>query len=822
MHTQRQQLLLMDTLISASLPPPGTDLHAVVRTFMMHGNPCTACLRKKRGSEERCRFYFPKKENPHARIDAKGYPIYRRTSSDQWVVSHIPQLLLDLMFHINVEWTLHSGSIAYLYKYINKGVESSGVRISDAHDEIAAFRKARVLSVSEACYRSMGFVINSRRPNVITCRISLTPNTSCETNVNHSATNTDVPLSGDVHEDDEPSHDSLSRHGLNELGLYLIRPDCARHMTICQFWAFYYICGKSERGSLPGFLGINWKKRSSPVEACLGWICVTCGELYFLRLLLLHYEADSLDDLKAGFPTFRERAISVGLFSCDNENLAAVQECMSSGFSSASLRAFFAKLCQYGGSVYGIWDSLPVRNALTYDFLAAESRHESWDLDDTVLLTIICLSSRLISSGFDVITRWNYLGLPSLPTLDDTLYLLSVCPTHALMLRGYAELMDFDLSRKSFTHDYRGEIRSHFHRIPLPTVPQYTNVLRLISENALQQHVFSTILQALVNPKPRTNCFHINGPAGCGKTFVSTGLLLHERLHSRIGLPCATTGVASVNFTHGFTGHALYGFPIEPDETVLSGPKLDSKYMELLHEGKTNRRLELIRAATLLVWDEISMLRRDVFEALDRLLQALMQNTLPFGGKIIVTLGDFRQLPPVDSNNPSRCLDPEMSAYATSTYQSSVLSSPLWSGFQQFTLITNERARNDPELHRTTLDIGNGAITDVLIADLDPRIQRFTTVQESLHWLYETDVTYPYAPKDVHHRALLCVYNSDVDTINSCVMHNLTSTGSSFVTCRSIDSYVSQPELEVHSLPIHLPEEEAALTCRKRARIQST
>ena len=89
---------------------------------------------------------FPKKRERYARIDAKGFPLYRRTSTDQWVVPHIPQLLLDIMCHINVEWTLHSGSIAYLYKYINKGVESLGLRICDAHDEIAAFRKARVLS----------------------------------------------------------------------------------------------------------------------------------------------------------------------------------------------------------------------------------------------------------------------------------------------------------------------------------------------------------------------------------------------------------------------------------------------------------------------------------------------------------------------------------------------------------------------------------------------------------------------------------------------------------------------------------------------------
>ena len=814
MNTQRQQLQLMDALISARLPPPGSDAHAVVRTFMMHGNPCQACLRKKRGSEERCRFFYPKKENQHARIDAKGFPIYRRSNADQWVVPHVLQLLLDLLCHINVEWTLHSGAIAYLYKYINKGVESSGVRISDAHDEIAAFRKARVLSASEACYRTLGFDINSRRPNIITCRISLTPSTPCESNVQNTVAISDVTMSADCHGDDnEPPTDreSLARHGLNELGLYLIRPTCAREMTICHFWASYYICCKSTRGSIPGFMGIHWMKRLSPVESCLAWIPETTGELYFLRLLLLHFETNSLDELKAGFPSFRDRAIDVGLFSCDDENLASMNECIKSGFTPGSIRAFFVKLCLYGGSVYGIWESLSVRKKLILDFLAAETHDESWDLDDTIQLTVISLASALIANGFDVDERWNYLGLPPLPGIEDTIYLLSVCKKYTSMLRDYAEIMDFDLIRKTIHRDSLGEVRSHFQQVPSPHPSYYEEVVRLIGKNTEQYHVFSTILQALLHPNTQTTCFHINGPAGCGKTFVCTALLLHERLLNHIGLACATTGVASINYILGFTGHSLYGFPIERDDTILSGPKIESKYMQVLIDGKTNRRLELIRAATLLIWDEISMLRRDLLEALDRLLQTLMGNTLPFGGKIIITLGDFRQLPPVDSENPSRCLDPEMTAYATSTFQSSVLSSPLWRYFTQFTLIVNERARNDSDFHRTTLHIGNGVVKELEVVNLDPRIRQFTSVSDSLHWLYETDVTYPYAPVDIHHRALLCVYNTDVDIINSCVMAQLSTAGSTFVMCRSIDSYHSQPELEIHDVPLQLPEEEAAV-----------
>ena len=211
-----------------------------------------------------------------------------------------------------------------------------------------------------------------------------------------------------------------------------------------------------------------------------------------------------------------------------------MKECVQSNFTSGSVRAFFVKLCLYGGSVYGIWDDSSVRNKLMFDFLAAESRDESWDIDDAFMLTVMGIAIALVSNSFDIETKWVFLGLPSLPTIDDTLYLLSVCPEYSSMIRNYAGVMEFDLVCETHCRDYLGEVRSHFARIPIPSNTQYTDVLRLIDANAVQHFVFSAILQALLSPQPHNNCFHINGPAGSGKTFVSNGLLFHERLHSHV------------------------------------------------------------------------------------------------------------------------------------------------------------------------------------------------------------------------------------------------------------------------------------------------
>ena len=49
----------------------------------------------------------------------------------------------------------------------------------------------------------------------------------------------------------------------------------------------------------------------------------------------------------------------------------------------------------------------------------------------------------------------------------------------------------------------------------------------------------------------------------------------------------------------------------------------------------------------MLVWDEAPTASEGVLQAVDLLLQELMHSTLPFGGKIILLGGDFKQIPPV-------------------------------------------------------------------------------------------------------------------------------------------------------------------------------
>ncbi|KIM59665.1 hypothetical protein SCLCIDRAFT_46318, partial [Scleroderma citrinum Foug A] len=56
---------------------------------------------------------------------------------------------------------------------------------------------------------------------------------------------------------------------------------------------------------------------------------------------------------------------------------------------------------------------------------------------------------------------------------------------------------------------------------------------------------------------------------------------------------------------------------------------------------------ELIQSASAIIWDEAPMANRAVLTCIEEVCRNVMENTNPFGGKIVILLGDFRQTCPV-------------------------------------------------------------------------------------------------------------------------------------------------------------------------------
>lgn len=122
----------------------------------------------------------------------------------------------------------------------------------------------------------------------------------------------------------------------------------------------------------------------------------------------------------------------------------------------------------------------------------------------------------------------------------------------------------------------------------------------------------------------------ITGKAGTGK---STLLEYFRSITKKKIVVLAPTGVAALN-VGGETIHSFFGFL--PDVTMESVKKLYPR------DRKTYQELDAI------VIDEISMVRADLLDCVDKFLRLNGKNALaPFGGIQMIFIGDLYQLPPV-------------------------------------------------------------------------------------------------------------------------------------------------------------------------------
>ena len=156
--------------------------------------------------------------------------------------------------------------------------------------------------------------------------------------------------------------------------------------------------------------------------------------------------------------------------------------------------------------------------------------------------------------------------------------------------------------------------------------------------NDEQRAAYSAIVAALDDPTTgvRGNAFYVDGPGGAGKTFLYEALMRLVHGRGQIALACAMSGIAATLLPGGTTAHSLFGLPLDmPSHGASSSIRAQ------------DGRAEVLRRATLIVWDEASMVPAAALDCVDRLMRDLMASTTPFGGKLLVMGGDFRQLLPV-------------------------------------------------------------------------------------------------------------------------------------------------------------------------------
>ncbi|XP_043481359.1 ATP-dependent DNA helicase pfh1-like [Leptopilina heterotoma] len=190
--------------------------------------------------------------------------------------------------------------------------------------------------------------------------------------------------------------------------------------------------------------------------------------------------------------------------------------------------------------------------------------------------------------------------------------------------------------------------------------PEELGQSQYLKLNCQQKSVVDMILEAVLLNKP-SSCFYIDGPGG-----------------------------STILFPHGKTLHKTFGMPVPLFSDSVSNFKSQSKDAEYLKQ------------VDVFIWDEAPMAPRYALDLIDRTLRDLMNVDLPFGGKVMVLGGDFRQLLPV-----------KIHATRSEMVNLSIKFSSLWKNFSLHTLTKNMRTLSEEtEFAKFLLSVGDGILND--------------------------------------------------------------------------------------------------------------
>ena len=144
----------------------------------------------------------------------------------------------------------------------------------------------------------------------------------------------------------------------------------------------------------------------------------------------------------------------------------------------------------------------------------------------------------------------------------------------------------------------------------------------------------------------------LTGKAGTGKSTFLRYIAAHTKKKHIILAP---TGIAAIN-AGGSTLHSFFKIPFHP---LLPNDSMFS-VRNIRNTLKYNsEKIKIIREVELIIIDEISMVRADIIDFIDKVLRIYSRNMRePFGGKQLLLVGDIYQLEPVVREEDRRLLSP--------------------------------------------------------------------------------------------------------------------------------------------------------------------
>ena len=280
-----------------------------------------------------------------------------------------------------------------------------------------------------------------------------------------------------------------------------------------------------------------------------------------------------------------------------------------------------------------------------------------------------------------------------------------------------------------------------------------------------QNGIYEKIIDACDNNKG--GMFFVYGYGGTGKTFLYKTLTCYLRSKGEIVLNVASSGIAALLLDGGRTAHSRFKVPINVVEDSMCTINADSPLGDLIRQTK------------LIIWDEAPMVHRHCFEAFDRTLKDVTDcDDKPFGGKVVVFGGDFRQILPVIPCGSRQ-----------DVVHASLNKSFLWDHCTVLKLTENMRLRvgcnpSDSETIKDfaewILNIGDGKIggkndghaevvfpNEMLIPNSNNHVE--SIIKET----YEDWEQHLWEPSYFQDRAILAPTHEEVEKINSSMMSKL-------------------------------------------------
>ncbi|KAJ1519104.1 hypothetical protein ONE63_011345 [Megalurothrips usitatus] len=467
-------------------------------------------------------------------------------------------LLLRYDAHIDLEISSTRRVIKYLFKYMTKGGSHQNMRVVPLHeqqDEPDEYARRRMIGASDACWRLLDFHLTVSEPSVTMLPVHLEGQ--------HS-----VVFKPGREEDAIESSSSL-------LLLYFNGPQNRVFDALAyqDFHEQYVIHTKRPRDTTPvpvfdhpdGKQFLTPRQRGERVTRMF-WVSPNLGGQYFLRVLLANVPCCGYADLlsKGGeqCTTFQEVARVLGFVNNEEEYTDALRKA-ATFMTRPRLREFFVVLVNVGAPAAILWDQF--RDLLCKDHL---ERHPL-DPEKAYKLSLIHIDRSLRRSGSCNKTQ----GLPDVR--DDTTEL------------GRQYLQYSVGVQAQFVQEWE---------------PQLTN-----EQRCLLDHIKVLLDEPSTAPARRARTLFLDGPGGYGRTQVLKVIVSHVRSQGKVALCVASSGIAALNMEGGTTAHNMYRLPLDLGNGVGTWN---------IRAG--TQRAQLIKAASLIVFDEAPTAHRHLFEMVDR------------------------------------------------------------------------------------------------------------------------------------------------------------------------------------------------------------